>query len=95
MRKIIIPAVAAMLAVTAGAAWAGKDNSMPALQIDKPGISIETMRQKISDLGYDIRRLKIKDGVFKARIIEREYGGAVKAKFSTRDGELIKARLAD
>ena len=95
MRKIVIPAVAVMLAVAAGAAWIGTDNSVTKFQTYKPGISIQTMKQKISDLGYDVRRLKIKGSVFKTEIIEREYGGAVKAKFGTRDGELIQARLAD
>jgi hypothetical protein len=103
MRKIIIPAVVTMLAVTAGAAWIGKDNSVTIgkdnsvtrFQTYGPGISVETMKQKIDDLGYDVRRLKTKGGVFKAEIVERKYGGAVKAKFSRRDGELIEARLAD
>ena len=54
-------------------------------------ISADTMKYRIDDLGYDVRRLKMDDGCFKAHIIERISGGAVTATFSTT-GELVRAK---
>ena len=51
------------------------------------------MRTKIGELGYDVRRLDTDDGCFKAYIVDRESGGAVKATFSATTGELVRARL--
>jgi hypothetical protein len=89
MRKTAMIAMAAMFALASIQAWA--DDQSPQGQT----ISIDAMKQKIDDLGYEVRRLKIDDGTFKALIVERESGGAVKATFSAQNGELIKARLAD
>ena len=94
MRKITILAAAAALAITAGQALAGEDKHAGESDLRRPAVSIEAMKQKISDLGYDVRRIKADDGVFKVWIVEREFGGEVKAKFSAQGGELIKARLA-
>lgn len=52
------------------------------------------MRQKIEALGYNVHRLKVDDGVFKARIVERQSGGVVKATFDLGTGELVRAKLA-
>jgi hypothetical protein len=54
-------------------------------------ISADTMKSRIDDLGYDVRRLKMDDGCFEAHIIERMSGGAVTATFSTT-GELVRAK---
>jgi hypothetical protein len=54
-------------------------------------ISTEAMAQKINDLGYDVRRLEFDDGEYEAQIVERESGGVVKARFDSKDGELIRA----
>jgi hypothetical protein len=52
------------------------------------------MKQKIEALGYDIRRLKVDDGVFNAKIVDRQSGGIVKANFDHATGELVRAKLA-
>ena len=56
-------------------------------------ISADTMKSEIDRLGYDVRRLDTDDGCFKAYIVDRESGGAVKATFSATTGELVRARL--
>jgi hypothetical protein len=56
-------------------------------------ISIDSMKQKIDALGYDVRRLKVDDGAFKAEIVDRQSGGLVKASFDLATGELVRARL--
>jgi hypothetical protein len=52
------------------------------------------MRQKIEDLGYDVRRLKSEYGRFEAHIVDRRSGGGVEAEFSARTGDLIRAKPA-
>jgi hypothetical protein len=94
MRKIAIMAAAAALVITAGQALAGEDKHAGESDLRRPAISIEAMKEKISALGYDVRRIKVDDGVFKVWIVERQSGGKVKAKFSAQSGELTKARLA-
>lgn len=94
MRKIAILAAVTALAIAAGQAWAGEDKPAGESDLRRPAMSIEAMKQKISALGYDVRRIKADDGVFKVWIVERESRGEVKAKFSAQSGELIKARLA-
>ena len=88
MRNVIIPASAALLIGTAGIGLAQDANNPP------KRVSIEAMRQKIETLGYEVRRLKVNDGVFKAQIVERQSGGAVRAIFDLATGELIRAKLA-
>lgn len=88
MRKFAILAAVAALAIAAGQASAGEDRHAG------ESISVETMKQNISALGYDVRRIKAEDGIFKVWIVERESGGEVKAKFSAQSGDLIRARLA-
>ena len=56
-------------------------------------VSISAMRQKIEALAYNVRRIKVDDGVFKAQIVERQSGGAVEAIFDLSTGELIRAKL--
>jgi hypothetical protein len=55
-------------------------------------VTADTMRQKIDDLGYDIRRLKSEHGRFEAYIVDRQSGGAVAAVFSASTGDLIRAK---
>ncbi len=93
MRNILTFTSIAVLIGTIGIGTIG-----PALaQTERPqarqAISIETMKQKIDALGYDVRRVKVHRGVFKARIVERQSGGVVEAIFDRTDGELVRARL--
>lgn len=94
MRKFAILAAAAALAIATGQAFAGENKHDGEFDLRRPTISIEAMKEKISALGYDVRRIKFDDGVFKVWIVERQSGGEVMAKFSTQTGELTKARLA-
>ncbi len=90
MRKIAFLASLAMLAGTIGIALAQSgDVGNPEPQ--RPTISIDTMRQKIAVLGYDVRRLRQDDAVFKATIVERQSGGVVRARFD-ETGELLRAK---
>lgn len=54
-------------------------------------IPVDELKQKIDVLGYDIRTLELDDGVLKSRIIDRESGLPVKAKFDPAMGELPRA----
>jgi hypothetical protein len=88
MQKMIIIAGAAVLLGIGGiglaiAGSAGEKANM-----------IRAMKQKIDALGYDVRRLRIDDGVFKTLIVDRESGGAVKATFDRANGEFVRAKLA-
>jgi hypothetical protein len=65
-----------------------KDRSDPL----RAALTSETMRQKIDDLGYDVRRLKSEHGRFEAYIVDRQSGGAVAAVFSASTGDLIRAK---
>src|SRR5574340_551169 len=89
MRTFAALTIVAILAGTIGVALAqdGPPQSHKA-------VSIEAMKQKIDALGYDVSRLKVDDGVFKAKIVERQSGGVVKATFDLGTGELVRAKLA-
>ena len=57
-------------------------------------ISIDAMKQKIDDLGYEVRHIKTERGCFEVEIIDRGTGGGVKAMFSRVSGELLWAKLS-
>jgi hypothetical protein len=57
-------------------------------------ISIDAMKQKIDNLGYDVRRIETERSCFEAEIVDRGSGGGVKATFSRANGELLWAKLA-
>jgi hypothetical protein len=94
MRTIATLTAAAVLAGTLGVALAQEGNPLGRHQPRPQALSTDTMRQKIDLLGYDVRSLKVDDGVFKARIVERQSGGLVKARFDLATGELVRAQLA-
>ncbi len=56
-------------------------------------VSTQAMAEKLNDLGYDVRRLESEERHFEAHMVERKSGGAVKARFDRKDGELIHAEL--
>ena len=90
MRKIFALAAIVLPAVAVSPALADEhdcEGSRPA------SITLEAMRTKIDELGYQVRRLHTEDGCFKAYIVDRESGGAVKATFSATTGALVRARL--
>ena len=59
-----------------------------------PVIATDSMTRRIDQLGYDVLRLERDHGAFEARIVDRESGGIVKARFDTVSGELLRASLA-
>ncbi len=93
--QTIAASIAIVLLVGAtGLAQAQGDNPSGNHESQRQAISSNAMKQKIEARGYDIQRLELDDGVFKARIIDRESGGAVKVTFDPIKGELVRARLA-
>jgi hypothetical protein len=52
------------------------------------------MKQKIDNLGYDVRRIETERSCFEAEIVDRGSGGGVKATFSKANGELLWAKPA-
>jgi hypothetical protein len=90
MRKLSALAAIVLLAVSPALA---DDDEHDRAQGSRPGsITVDAMRTKIGELGYQVRRLDTDDGCFKAHIVDRESGGAVKATFSATTGELVRAR---
>lgn len=93
MRTIAAFTTIAVLAGTIGIGLAQGVNSHSRHESQQNTISIAAMKQKIDALGYDVRRLKTDDGVFRTRIVDRQTGGVVKATFDRTSGELVRARL--
>lgn len=67
---------------------------VPSSDLTKRAMPVDELKQKINVLGYDIRTVEVDDGVFNARIVDRESGGPVKAKFDPAGGELLRAASA-
>ena len=57
-------------------------------------LATDSMKSRIDQLGYDVLRLERDHGAFEARIVDRESGGIVKARFDTVTGDLLRASLA-
>ena len=94
MRKMIVSgalAAAAFLAVPAFAAGDHEDQQAPA----REQISTENMKQKIENLGYDVRHLEMENGNFEVHLVEKTSGAGVKAIFQGETGELVRAELHD
>jgi hypothetical protein len=56
-------------------------------------IPVETVQQKVKEMGYEVRRTRFDDGCYKVYIIEKTTGGEVEAYYSPATGELVRARL--
>lgn len=95
MRKPIILAAITLFTASTGAALA--EHADRILHRTSPSASMpgDEFRQKIDVLGYDIRAVEVDDGAFKARIVDRESGLPVKAKFDAATGELLRAAPAE
>jgi hypothetical protein len=91
MRKILTLATVTFLFSAIAPALADGTGSACVQAPTAASISADTMRSRIDDLGYDVRRLKMDDGCFKAQIVDRASVGAVTATFSTT-GELVRAK---
>ena len=90
MRTILALATLAVVGL-AGAAYAtdqARDNAT------ERTIPADQMKATIGKLGYDVDRMKKDDGAYKARLIDRDSGGMVKAAFDDKTGALMHAKLA-
>jgi peptidase YpeB-like protein len=93
MRTIAALTTIAVLVGATGVALAQGVNSHSKHEPQQQTISINAMKQKIDALGYDVLRLTKDDGVFKAKIVDRQSGGVVRASFDLASGELVRAEL--
>ncbi len=90
MRTILVLATMGVIGV-AGAAYA-MDRAQD--KATGPAISTEQMKAQIDKLGYDVRHMKQDDGAYKTHLVDRDTGGNVDARFDSRTGELVRAKLA-
>ncbi|MDA9408148.1 PepSY domain-containing protein [Bradyrhizobium sp. CCBAU 45384] len=91
MRKPVIYAAIALFAASTGIAL-GEDADTPFHRTPRTGaMAQDQIKRQIEVLGYDLGSFELDDGVFKARIVDRESGLPVKAKFDTVTGELLRA----
>jgi hypothetical protein len=83
-----------ILATGMGAAALARDDGESCQRLGQiEMISIDAMKQKIDNLGYDVRRIETERNCFEVEIIDRGTGGGVKAMFSRANGELLWAKL--
>ena len=83
-----------ILTLGMGAAALARDDRESCYRLGQMEISIDAMKQKIDDLGYDVCHIEAERGCFEVEIIDRGTGGGVKAMFSRASGELLWAKLA-
>lgn len=74
MRKPIILAAITLFAASTGAALAVHADRPLHRTSPSGSMPVDELKQKINLLGYDIRSVEVDDGVFKARIVDRESG---------------------
>jgi len=90
MRTILALATLAVI----GMAGAGYASDRAADNAGGSVITAEQIKTKVDQLGYDVEHMKKDDDAYKARLIDRDSGGTVKARFDGKTGELMHARLA-
>jgi hypothetical protein len=56
-------------------------------------IPVETVVQKVTGMGYEVRRVRFDDGCYKVYITDKTTGGEVEAYYNPATGELARARL--
>jgi hypothetical protein len=91
MKPILSLAVFAMIVGAAGAAPAHYSEQECRLASRETPISIETMKQKIGDLGYAVDRFATGRSCYEVVIVDRETGGRVNALFDMANGNLVGA----
>ena len=94
MRKSLVLTAIFLVTSMGGAAMARDDEQSCMRARQTETVSIDAMKQRIDNLGYEVRRIEAEHGCFEAYIIDRRSGGGVKATFSRADGELLRAKLA-
>ena len=83
-----------ILTLGMGATALARDDRESCYRLGQMEISVDAMKQKIDNLGYDVRRIETERGCYEVEIIDRGTGGGVKAMFSRASGELLWAKLA-
>lgn len=91
MGKLIMSVAVAAGTLLAVPAWADRDRDVEHKPAAGQTISVESMKQKIGELGYEVKRLKAEHGYYEAHVVEKQSGGAVKAHFDMKTGELVRA----
>jgi hypothetical protein len=88
MRKIIgFAAIVGLGLLTPALAEAPKSDA-------KATASPSALVAKADEMGYDVRSVRERHGLYHANLLDRETGGAIHAEFRTADGELMSARIA-
>ena len=57
-------------------------------------MSVEQVRAKATELGYDVRSIKVEDGCYEAYAIDKD-GKRVEAYFDPATGEIVKTKTDD
>lgn len=91
MRKLATFAAIALFAASTGAALADDDHSSVREKSQSRATAVDTLKQRIDALGYDVHSVEREDGVFVTRIVDRESKGMVKASFDAGSSELLRA----
>ncbi len=93
MRKfLIIPALALAMAAATAPSFASDDD----VRVDVPRdqwLSEAQLTEKLTSQGYDVRRIKIEDGVYEVYAIKN--GQRVEAHVHPATGALLKSEMDD
>lgn len=90
MRKPLALGMSALIGM-AGVAYAAdraQDNAA------ERAVPVEQMKTDLERLGYDVRNVEKEDGAYEVQLIDRDFGGRVKAHFDAKTGELTRAKPA-
>lgn len=90
MRNVLIATT--LIGLSTAPAFAKSGNYCPKISRGEM-IPVETVQQKVKEMGYDIRRVRFDDGCYKVYITEKATGGEVKAYYDPATGELVRAKL--
>lgn len=93
MRYIFALAMIAGLGAS-GVALAGNDGQGREADARERAMSTADMTAKFDELGYDVRHLASDGRYYKAYMVDRESGDAVKVKLDRASGDLVGAKLA-
>ena len=77
-----------------GVAVADNLQSGIGIEVKEQAISPADIKARMDELGYDVHRLRVGNRNYKAYLVDRQSGGAVKVKFDKATGNLVRAKLA-
>jgi hypothetical protein len=90
MRNILIATT--LIGLSIAPAFAQSGNYCPKVSRGEM-IPIETIQQKVKEMGYEVRRVRFDDGCYKVYITEKTTGGEVETYYDPATGELVRAKL--